>query len=345
MRKLTAVTILVLFLPVLLPCAKTADKIGIYVTPCKDNDSFYELSYREAIGTLKGNASTVWILESWNNIEKAPGVYDWSSVDERVELAAGNGFNIGLRLQFVLCGNDNNHKSVALSQVPAFIDQDMVSGGFRAGAERFYAAAAKRYMGRVKYLAIGNSVNNYFEKHQDQWEGFKSSYNGIVDAIHAAAPGMLVISDVNSSEKEASPEKYLKFFGGSNDDAVGLVFYFIVKSYYGDFTNFNTATMEKVLDGIHERTGKNLFILETSCFSVNPKNGNDMSKVQSGYVEMLFNCAEEREYLLGVSWWQLYDAKNLPGVPWDEKASFGLFESGRAPKPSWETWKKRYNGN
>ncbi len=220
----------------------------------------------------------------------------------------------------------------------------MGSAGFRNAAERFFSAAAKRYKGRAKYIAVGNSVNNYFEKYPAQWEGFKSSYNGIVDAIHAAAPGMLIISDVNSAEKEAAPGKYLKFFGGSKDDAVGLVFYFIVKAYYGDFKNFNTATMERVLDGIHEITGKDLFIIETSCFSVNPKNGKDMVKVQSGYVDMLFNCAAEKEYLLGISWWQLYDARDLPGVPWDEKASFGLFESGKNPKLSWETWKKRYSG-
>ncbi len=70
MRKMLVTILVVLLFPALLHCAKTAEKIGIYVTPCKDNDPFYELSYREAMGTLKDNASTVWILESLTSIKE-----------------------------------------------------------------------------------------------------------------------------------------------------------------------------------------------------------------------------------------------------------------------------------
>jgi hypothetical protein len=48
----------------------------------------------------------------------------------------------------------------------------------------------------------------------------------------------------------------------------------------------------------------------------------------------------EKDDILGVSWWLLYDAKDLPGVAWDVKATFGLFDAEGRPKPAWETWKR-----
>jgi len=55
---------------------------------------------------------------------------------------------------------------------------------------------------------------------------------------------------------------------------------------------------------------------------------------------MLLKTATERDWILGVAWWQMYDAKDEPDVPWDFKATFGLFDAEGKPKPAWETWKR-----
>jgi beta-xylosidase len=65
-----------------------------------------------------------------------------------------------------------------------------------------------------------------------------------------------------------------------------------------------------------------------------------MSEVQGRYADMLIRAVVEREYIIGLSWWQLYDADDAPDVPWDFKAGFGLFDSAGKPKPAWTTWRR-----
>ena len=327
------------------PEPQVNEKISVYVTPQEHEAGHYPVSYAEALRSLKGSARTVWVLESWRNVEIADGKYDWSSLDERIHAAVKSGFDVGIRMQVVLCGNNAKKEFVAVSRVPKFVDQDMSSADFRQKAERFYAALAARYKAEARYIAVGNSVNKYFERNPKQWQGFKAAYPGIVKAIHAAAPKTLVLSDlVSGGEFWTDREKfqtYLDFFGDSPDDGFGFVFYFIAKSYYGDFANFTRERLGEVLDDLHARTkGKKLYLIETSCFSTNPNTGQDMSAVQAKYVDMLIRTVVEKDYMLGLSWWQLYDARDEPDVPWDIKASFGLFDSEGKQKPAWETWKK-----
>jgi hypothetical protein len=125
------------------------------------------------------------------------------------------------------------------------------------------------------------------------------------------------------------------------------VFYFIAKEYYGgDFRNFNITTFQNVLEGLHSMApGKRLFLIETACFSRNAKTGNDISAVEARYVNMLFTTARQKDYLAGICWWQLYDAKDSPNVPWDLKAGFGLFDSAGQPKEAWSKWTEAYAGN
>jgi hypothetical protein len=227
----------------------------------------------------------------------------------------------------------------------------MGSQQFREKATAFYGQIAERYKGKARYIAVGNTVNKYFEKNPSQWMGFQQSYNSIVDAIHQGAPGTLVVADVNpGGEFLANPErlkKYVNFFSQSHDDLLGLVLYFIAKEYYGgDFANFNITTLQNVLENLHAMTpGKSLYLIETACFSRNPNTGRDISAVQARYVNMLFTTASQKDYLAGFSWWQLYDAKDSPKVPWDLKASFGLFDSAGHLKAAWSKWTEAYAGN
>ena len=320
------------------------DKIGLYVTPPDEGSKHFPVSDAEALRALKGYARTVWVMDSWRGIETADGKFDWSRLDKRVDAAIENGFDVGIRAQLVLCGNDDKKQFVAISRVPKFVDADMSSADFQQKVVRFYAALAQRYKGKARYIAVGNSVNKYFDRYPKQWDGFQKAYAPIVKAIHAADPKVRVLSDIEVGgeyyEDKAKLQKYVDFFRDSGDDGVGLIFYFITKVYYGEFANFNKTRLGEVLDEIHGRTKKDLYILETSCFSKHPNKGTDMSGVQANYVDMLVRTVVEKDYILGLSWWQLYDAKDEPGVPWDIKVGFGLFDAEGKPKPAWETWKK-----
>jgi hypothetical protein len=322
------------------------DKIGIYVTPHDESDPRFVVSYTQALETLKGHARVVWALERWQRIETKEGGFDWSSLDRRVNKAAEQGFDVGLRLQLVLCGNDAQKHHVTVIQTPAYIGKTMDTDAFRSAVVRFYGTAAKRYKGKVKYIAVGNSVNEYFEQNPKDWEGFKKIYSKIVDAIHAADPKIVVMSDLASGKEfftdEAMMSKYTDFFRESNDDAAGYLFYYITGVYYGnDFKNFGPETMMAALEKLHRWAGKKkIYIIETSCFSTHPKTGKDMSDTQSRFVEMLLKTVQDKDWILGVSWWLFYDAKDLPDVAWDMKATFGLISADGKPKPAWEIWKR-----
>jgi len=326
------------------------DKMGVYVTPWTDGDSRFPVGYSDALKALHGHASTVWILENWAAIETAPGQFEWDALDAQVNRAVDAGFNLGLRIQIILSGNNAQKRWVGVPRIPRFYSQNMGSQQFREKAAAFYSQVAQRYKGKARYIAVGNSVNKFFEKNHAQWVGFQQSYNAIVDAIHQAAPKILVVADVSPEGKylpnQQPLKKYVDFFAHSHDDMFGLVFYFIVAEYYGgDFRNFNIATLRKVLDSLHSMAPqKKLFIIETACFSKHPKTGADISGVQTNYLDMLLTIAKEKDYLAGVCWWQLYDAKDLPGVAWDLKATFGLFDSSGQPKPAWNKWILAYAG-
>jgi hypothetical protein len=326
------------------------DKMGVYVTPFSENDPRFAVGYSEAVNVLRGSASTVWILESWHDIETLKGQYDWQGLDEKVNAAHDAGFSVGLRIQLILCGNDEHKNFVAESRIPAFYSQGMGTPEFASQAATFYGQVAQRYRDKVKYISIGNSVNKYFEQYPEQWEGFKRSYNDIVDAIHRANPASLVVSDITYGEEfythQGAMKKYVDFFSQSNDDLIGVVFYFISDEFYGDFSNFNIATLRNVLNGLHALApNKKLYILETASFSTHPLTGGDISAVQARYVRMLLTTAKETDYLAGVCWWLLYDAKDLRNVPWDLRATFGLFDSSGHSKQAWDVWKSFYAGD
>ena len=63
-------------------------------------------------------------------------------------------------------------------------------------------------------------------------------------------------------------------------------------------------------------------------------------QLQSDYVIMLLGVTMQRDFIIGVSWFTLYDAADLPSVVVDAKMGHGFFYSKGKPKKAWETWKE-----
>lgn len=326
-------------------CKIRNEKLGIYVTPDVEEGGIWPTTYSTALKKAKeGCFSTIWILVGWKDVEKEEGVYDWSVVDMRINKARENTFNIGIRTLIIATGNDEKGNFVSELTTPHDVSQDMSSLDFKQRAVMFYRELVTRYKGKVKHIAVGNSVNDYFEHYPEQWEGFKIVYPEIVDAIHAIDSAITVMNDLNYGESFYSDkkkmQKYLDYFGSSNDDAFGFIFYFIDSVYYGDFENFSNRTLDKIFDEMNQRTGdKKVYIIETAMFSENPHTQEDWTELQSKYVEMLLTTVLQKDFVLGVSWFTLYDARDLPFVPWDARAGLGLFDANGNPKKAWETWK------
>ncbi|MGD2248174.1 MAG: hypothetical protein PVF58_07180 [Candidatus Methanofastidiosia archaeon] len=320
------------------------EKLGIYVTPDVEESEIWPKTYSTALNKAKEGFSTIWILASWKDIEKEEGVYDWSVIDMRINAARDKTFNVGIRTLIITTGNDEKGNFVSELTIPHDVNQNMSSTDFKQRAVTFYRELVTRYKGKVKYIAIGNSVNDYFEQYLEQWEGFKTVYPEIVDAIHTIDSDIIVMNDLNYGESfysdKGKMQKYLDYFKSSTDDAFGFIFYFIDPVYYGDFENFSKGTLDKILEEMNQRTGdKKVYLIETAMFSKNPNTQEDWTELQSDYVEMLLTTALQKDFILGVSWFTLYDAKDLPFVPWDAKAGLGLFDAKGNPKKAWETWK------
>ena len=321
------------------------EKLGIYVTPDVEENEIWPTAYSNALNKAKeGCFSTIWILVDWKDVEQKDGIYDWSVVDMRINKAREKGFDVGIRTLIITTGNDEKGNFVSELTIPEHVSQDMSSADFKQRTLKFYRELITRYEGKVKYIAIGNSVNDYFEHYPERWEGFKIVYPEIVDALHNIDPTIIIMGDLNYGEffysDKGKMQKYLDYFGSSNDDAFGFIFYFIDPVYYSDTKNFNKRTLSKVLDEMNQRTGdKKVYIIETAMFSKNPHTGEDWIELQSDYVKMLLRTAPQKDFILGVSWFTLYDAKDLPFVPWDAKAGLGLFDANGNPKKAWEAWK------
>lgn len=134
---------------------------------------------------------------TWREIEKAPGVYDWSGYDRLVDLCLQHGL--------LLFGN--------FAYAPAFHDPRTENGA--EAYARFAAEGAKRYAGKVDDWQIWNEPNGGF------WKGSPEEYARLLarsgEAIHQANPKARVLGlnmafcDVLWAEKILNQVPYESF--------------------------------------------------------------------------------------------------------------------------------------
>jgi len=316
------------------------EKLGLSITPIGiEPENHYHVTYQAALEMAKkGRFKTLWFPVLWEWIEQSPGVYNFGLMDNIILPAHDEEFDVGARVMFIATGNDPEGNFSSVLQIPDHVNPDISSQEFKTSFGNFYKVFAEHYKGKVRYISIANSINNYFEQFpegEDNFDHFMIAYDKVVDEIHRVDPNMIVMPDLDFggiySDRENSRERFLEPFLSTESDAIGFIAYFVEEDIYGELPE----SMIKVLDEMDEMTeDKEVYLLETAMFSKPPSNED----LQSDYVKLILVTVPRRDFIMGMAWFVLYDSRDLPDVSWDFKGGFGLFGEYGNPKKGWETW-------
>ena len=320
----------------------------VIIPPAVDGEDFNPTAYQEALASArKSGVQVSHFYFHWGDIESAPGEFDWTIADYIIEANALE----ELQLSIVV--------SIIHTSVRGRIPEDLIGLPFDdpVFAERlssFLSAFAKRYAGRLHYLAVGNEVNNYFAYHREEIAAYTSAFERSRDAIHAVAPGLPVgiIFAYHDAETLNATDIIAQLNRG---DFVGYTMYLYNQGFH---FRRDPAEIGSYLDRMLTLAGDTpIVITETGWSTAVELEGSEEG--QAEYVRQLFAALAERQEKIGfVSWFDLHDSLQAtcesdaltffePGTEPDEESMqafvtflchFGLRFSDGTPKQAWEEW-------
>jgi hypothetical protein len=322
----------------------------IIIPPILNGENFDPTAYQNSLALARESGVQVsHYYFHWGDIEKEPGIYDWTIPDYIVE--ANTLEELQLSIVF----------SVIHTTVRGRIPDDLINLSFddptfvqRLSA--FLSAFAERYAGQVHYLAIGNEVNNYFANHRDEIPAYASAFEDARTAIHATNPDLLVgiIFAYHDAETLNTTDVIQELNLG---DYIAYTMYLYNQGFHfrrdpaeiGDYLDRMVALAE----------GTPVVITETGWSTALELDGSEEG--QAEYVRQLFMAlSERREEIRFVSWFVLHDPQpescesdaltffepgTEPDLNSDSMQSFvtficyfGLRHSDGTPKQAWEVW-------
>lgn len=125
----------------------------------------------------------VHVVPTWNDIERSAGKYKWDSYDERVKFAADHGLPIALNFRIV----DTNNRSMPKDYAGWTWDDPRMVERVRATLR----AIGGRTKARARVVAIGNEIDGYFGKHQDEIAAYASLLRQVRDIVREQFPDAL----------------------------------------------------------------------------------------------------------------------------------------------------------
>ncbi len=323
--------------------------LGMIVLPAVvDGDGFNPTAYQEALALARKNGVQVsHYYFHWGDIEKEPGVYDWTVPDYIVEANALE----DLELSIVI--------SVIHTTVRGRIPDDLIGLAFDDPifVERlssFFAAVAERYEGRLNYLSVGNEVNNYFVSRRDEIPAYITAFDETRNAIHKVNPDLPVgiIFAYHDAETLDAIDVVQQLNRG---DYIAYTMYL-----YNEGFHFRRDPTEigDYLDRMLTLAGDTpVVITETGWSTAALLEGSEEG--QAEYTRQLFAALDERREKIGfVSWFALHDPKPEsctediysffePGTEPEGEfmeafetfiCYFGLRQSDGTPKAAWNVW-------
>jgi hypothetical protein len=320
----------------------------IILPPVVNGDGFNPTAYQEALALArKSGVQVSHYYFHWGDIEKEPGIYDWTVPDYIVEANALE----DLELSIVI--------SVIHTSVRGRIPDDLVGLAFDDPlfVERlssFFAAVAERYEGQLDYLSVGNEVNNYFASRRDEIPAYITAFDETRNAIRAVNPDLPVgiIFAYHDAETLDAIDIVQQLNRG---DYIAYTMYLYNEGFH---FRRDPAEIGEYLDRMVALAGDTpVVITETGWSTATLLEGSEEG--QAEYTRQLFAALDERRDKIGfVSWFALHDPKPescaediyLFFEPGTEPAGefmeafetficyFGLRQSGGAPKEAWDVW-------
>ena len=124
--------------------------------------------------------TTVSLSPVWKNVEKTPGQYKLSDEEFQSQLASDFKLPIYLNIRII----DTNNSGVPASYAQwSFADPRMAEK-----LEGLITALASQLHGDIRWVSVGNEVNDYFSAHQDQIAAYRTLLDRIRPTLRKSFP-------------------------------------------------------------------------------------------------------------------------------------------------------------
>lgn len=322
-------------------------KLGMVVNPA--NDDPLEGTYTALRLAKESGVQVVHTYQNWAAIESQPGQYGWGWQDYLMDLYKYEGFEVSLVF-------DPIHTTVRGETPPDLAGLPFDNPRFIRRFTDFILAFLDRYPDQVRYLSLGNEVNDYFVNHREEIDAYAAFFLAVKEAIAARHPEVLV--SMTYAYHDAESQDSLDVIERLNmGDFLPFTLYI-----YGDGFRFDRGVDE--LGGYIERmsafAGEKPYAIVELGWSTSPALGASQDD-QVAFIQELFSLLpQNRSRILYLSWFSLHDGlpenchqaalsfiPHLPALAEDEAfmSSFvdflcylGLRESDSTPKPGWDAW-------
>lgn len=132
--------------------------VGMDFNPASTEGFSDEAKRASFARAVEAGLNFVYMSPKWNEIEPAPGRYDFSGMDFMVGLAEAHDLPVSINFRIIDTGNSavpSAYSGWSLDD-PRMVDR--LSGMLRAASDRL--------KGRARWVTLGNEVNGYFDSRQ-----------------------------------------------------------------------------------------------------------------------------------------------------------------------------------
>lgn len=195
-------------------------------------------------------------LMGWgaNNPEPSPGVYDWSTLDQRVALMRASG---GTPVITLCCSPDWMKLSAHGTTEWASLEEAPHPDHYDDFAD-LAAKVARRYPDVTHYV-VWNELKGFYDKGRNRWdiESYTVLYNKVATALKAVNPDIQVggpyipMDSWSSPAKASHPSSVQGAWGVLDQRALDALDYWLANATYADFVSIDgsTATKDKGVVG------------------------------------------------------------------------------------------------
>ncbi|MEW5985835.1 MAG: hypothetical protein AB1791_04295 [Chloroflexota bacterium] len=296
--------------------------IGLFANPA--NDDFSLANWRAALRAARAaGAQATHLYLAWDQVETAPGEYDWGIADHLLDLPWLEGLRLSLVIEFI-------HTSVIGPRPADLNGLDLSDPRLVERAAAFAAAVAERYGDQLDYLALGNEVNIYLADDPQKLDTFLAFLDTVRAAVRRARPDLptgtvLAFHELQNSGRLALIDAF------KDNDFLAYTYYphgpgF---AYDGDPNGFG-----QVLEQMITLSGQTPFLVVENGWATAATLGGSEER-QAAYIQATFAALQEhRQAFQRHVWFGLHD-----GLPENcAKSALSFVEAGFDPATAGDFW-------
>lgn len=281
----------------------------------------------------------VSISPIWKYVEKTPGHYNLSDEEHQSQLASD--FNLPIYLNIRIIDTNNNGVPAAYAKW-SFADPRLAQK-----LEDLIHALASHLHGDIRWVSVGNEVDDYFKSHQDQIAAYRTLLDRIRPTLKEAFPKAqftvnFTFGGLAGLHKEFKPIT----------DAVDF-YSFTYYPMHGDFTFRNPGVANGDIHKMVEAAGNHKVFFQEIGYSSSKVVASSQAQ-QAQFLKNVFAALREyRSHIIAAHFvWMSDIALSLVNhfgeyykLPNSDKfkaflASLGYFQRDGKPKAAWKVFEQ-----